>query len=93
MTVSKVIEWAVISETIVVGEETDLLVLLLYHADLSRHKIFFKPEMKQNVRSETVLRDILSINEALGVIIYFLYMQLLDVIPHRVYLELENDHH
>ena len=67
--VSKAIESALTSETIVVGEDTDLLVLLLYHADLNSHKIFFKSDMKQNLRSETVIRDILSIKEALGVIV------------------------
>ena len=69
MIVSKAIESALTSETIVVGEDTYLLVLLLYHADLNSHKIFFKSDMKQNLRSETVIRDILSIKESLGVIV------------------------
>ena len=69
MIVLKAIESALTSETIVVGEDTDLLVLLLYHADLNSHKIFFKSDMKQNLRSETVIRDILSIKEALGIIV------------------------
>ena len=72
--VSKAIESTVTSEMIVVGEDTDLLVLLLYHADLNSHEIFFKLEMKQTVRSETVRRDILSIKKlwtSLFVTVYF----------------------
>ena len=44
--VSKAIELAVTSEKIVVGEDADLLVLSLYHADLNSHEIFLKLEMK-----------------------------------------------
>ena len=54
--VSKEFESPVTSETIAVAEHTDLLVLLLYHADLSSYRIFFQSGLKQNVRSKTVKR-------------------------------------
>ena len=30
------------------GDDTDLLVLLIYHADMTSHEIYFKPEPKSN---------------------------------------------
>lgn len=32
--------------TVVIGDDTDLLVLLLYHADASTHEVFLAPEPK-----------------------------------------------
>lgn len=34
--------------TAVIGDDTDLLVLLLYHADASTHEVFLAPEPKQS---------------------------------------------
>ena len=33
--------------TVLVGDDTDLLVLLCYHAEMDAHDVFFKPEPKQ----------------------------------------------
>ena len=33
--------------TVLVGDDTDLLVLLCYHAEMDAHDLFFKPEPKQ----------------------------------------------
>ncbi len=38
-------------DTVVVGEDTDLLILLLYHADMDGNELYFRPELKQNAKS------------------------------------------
>ena len=38
---------AVKQETVLVGDDTDLLVLLIYHAMNVRHNIFFRPEIRR----------------------------------------------
>ena len=46
--VQKAVEIAEHSNTVVVGDDTDVLVLLIYHAKLIRNEIFFIPEPKKN---------------------------------------------
>jgi len=41
-------------DTAVVGDYTDLLVLLYYHASLDSHNIFFKPEPKKNTKKPRI---------------------------------------
>ncbi|KAK3730133.1 hypothetical protein QZH41_004828 [Actinostola sp. cb2023] len=36
--------------TVLVGDDTDLLVLLLFHADMTKNDIFFNPEPKQHTK-------------------------------------------
>ncbi len=38
-------------DTVVVGEDTDLPILLLYHADMDGNELYFRPELKQNAKS------------------------------------------
>ena len=38
---------AVKQETVLVGEDTDMLVLLIYHAKNVRHNVFFRPETRR----------------------------------------------
>ena len=45
--VQKAIESAERIDTVLIGEDTDLLVLLLYHTNLEKKDIFFPPEPKQ----------------------------------------------
>ena len=33
--------------TVLIGEDTDLLVLLLYHAEMDTKELFFRPEPRQ----------------------------------------------
>ncbi len=40
-----------IVNTVLVGEDTDLLVLLLYHADMDSKELYFRPEPKSNARN------------------------------------------
>ncbi len=35
-------------DTVLVGDDTDLLVLLCYYTDLNSHNLFFRPEPKRN---------------------------------------------
>ena len=34
----------------VVGEDTDLLILLLHHANIDSKELYFRPEPKQNTK-------------------------------------------
>ena len=52
--VQKAVESALQKETALVGEDTDLLILLIFHASLDSHNIFFRPEPKKNVRKPKV---------------------------------------
>ena len=55
--VQKVVESATIMDTTLVGEDTDLLILLCYHANLDSHNIFniyFQPEPKKNMKKPEV---------------------------------------
>ena len=49
--VQKAVQSATISKTVLVGEDTDLIVLLYYHASLDSHNLFFHPEPKKNTKS------------------------------------------
>ena len=46
--VQKAVETAENSNTVIVGDDTDLLVLLIYHTKLNHNEIFFIPEPKKN---------------------------------------------
>ena len=51
MIVQKVAESATVTDTALVGDDTDLLVLLCYHVCLNSHAIFFKPEQNKPLRN------------------------------------------
>ena len=53
--------------TVVVGDDTDLLVLLLYHTKLQSFDIFFAPEPKKNSKCRTW--DIKKVKAKLGPLI------------------------
>ena len=46
--VQKAVETAEYSNTVVIGDDTDLLVLLIYHTKLIHNEICFIPEPKKN---------------------------------------------
>ena len=52
-------------DTVLVGENTDLLILLCYHANLDSHNIFFRPEPKKNTKKPR-LWSIKAVKEQLG---------------------------
>ena len=45
--VQKAVESASLMDMALVGEDTDLLILLCHHASLESHNIFFRPEPKE----------------------------------------------
>ncbi len=47
-------EFALLMDTALVGEDTDLLILLCYYADLDYYNIFFRPEPKKNVKKQNL---------------------------------------
>ena len=48
--VKKAVESATTMKTVLVGDDTDLLVLLCYHASLDTCSLLFKPEPKRNAK-------------------------------------------
>ena len=67
--VKQAIESALTKETILVGEDTDLLILLIYFADLKGHKIYLKSETKQYSKRKMTLLDIQLIKKSLGLLV------------------------
>ena len=49
----------------VIGDDTDLLILLICHADLKSHNLIFKPEPKKSVKKPHVW-NIKSLKQQLG---------------------------
>ena len=79
--VQKALEAAKRQDTVVVGEDRDLLVFLCYHANFEGHNIYFKYEKRQNAAQKygtsKALQEIL---EVTTINTFFLYMPYLDVI-------------
>ena len=63
--VKSAIEAAKTAETILVGDDTDLLVLLIHHTDKNSKNVFFQPETKSNSTKCRVL-DMKKTKELLG---------------------------
>ena len=64
--VKKAVELSETTDTILVGEDTDLLVLLLHYASQNTKKIFLCSEPKQNVTRRSKVWDIQLCQQALG---------------------------
>ena len=62
----KAVEMSETTDTILVGEDTDLLVLLLHYASQNTRKIFLCPETKQNATRRSKVWDIQLCQQALG---------------------------
>ena len=78
-------------DTTLVGENTDLLILLCYHASLDSRNIFFRPESKKITKKPRVW-SIKAVKEQLGPEIaatFSFCMQSLDVILPHTYMALE----
>jgi len=63
--VQKAVESARRVNTVLVGDDTDLLVLLCYHASVDSHIIYFKPESKKGTKNPRVW-DITATKKQLG---------------------------
>ena len=59
--VQKAVQSASLMDTALVGEDTDLLILLCYHASLDSHNIFFRPEPKKTAKKPKVwdIKDVI----------------------------------
>ena len=62
--VQKTIQYTDTQAAVLVGDDTDLLILLLYHAGNLGHKVYFAPEPKKNSKSR--VWDISEIQMKLG---------------------------
>ena len=63
--VQKTVESARVVDTVLVGDDTDLLVLLCFHASLDSHNIYFKTEPKKNAKKHQIW-NITAVKEQLG---------------------------
>ncbi len=52
--VLKAIQSATTTNTVLVGDDTDLIVLLCYHASMESHDLFFRPEPKRNTKNPRI---------------------------------------
>ena len=52
--VMKAVQSANSSNTVLVGDDTELIVLLCYHASLEAHDLFFCPEPKKNTKQPRI---------------------------------------
>ena len=64
--VQTAVEHSANNEIVVIGEDTDLLVLLLYHAELDKENIYFKSEQKQTAVKKGKIWDISKAKRNLG---------------------------
>ena len=64
--VQTAIRSAVTTPTVVIGEDTDLLILLLHHVNQDCHRIFFASEQKLRSKGTTKLWDIKHVKSKLG---------------------------
>lgn len=65
--VQKTLESARLQDTVVIGEDTDLLVLLCYHSSFEGHNIYFRSEKRQDAKCSTKVWNIKSLKRELGI--------------------------
>ena len=41
-------------DTVLIGDDTDLLILLLYHVEMDAHELFIAPKPKQSTKKKRV---------------------------------------
>ncbi len=63
--VQTAVESAKNMDIVLVGDDTDHLVLLCYYTDLNSHNLFFRPEPKQN-QQQRILWNMKVVKEQLG---------------------------
>ena len=63
--VLKAVQSATTTSTVLVGDDTDLIVLLCYHANMEAHDLFFHPESKSNTKKNRIW-NIKAIKQMLG---------------------------
>ena len=73
--VQTAIQSAVVTRpTVVNGEDTDLLILLLHHINQDCHRIFFTSEQKSSSKGTTKLWDIDHVKSTLEQEVFYLFM-------------------
>lgn len=91
--VQKAVQSANITNTVLVGDDADLLVLLCYHVSLESHDLFFFPEPKKNTMKHRVW-NIKATKKMLVQIYastYYFYKQFLGATRHLVFMGLEKE--
>ena len=63
--VQTTVESSITTTTVLVGDDTDLLVLLCYHASMDYHDVFFRPEARKNTKAPRVW-NVKAVKEQLG---------------------------
>ena len=92
--VQKAVQSAATSTTVLVGDNTDLIVLLYCHASLDSHDLFFSPEPKKNKKSfasgtSELQKKSLAKTSAT---IFFSSMPFLGVTQHHIFMGLGRGH-
>lgn len=64
--VQTAVESAKSKASVLVGDDTDLLILLLYHVDMNSHQVYFKPEPKSTSTKLARVWDIKACKTKLG---------------------------
>lgn len=63
--VQKAVESSVTRNTVLIGDDTDLLILLIYHASTESNDLYFKPEPKKSMKNYRVW-NIKAVKQHLG---------------------------
>ena len=93
--VQKAVQSATTSKTVLVGEDTDLIVLLCYHASLDSHDLFFRPEPPKKNTKKLRVWNIRATKEKLvktSATTSSSSMLFLGVTQHPVFMGLEKGH-
>ena len=90
--VKTAIKSVALMDTILVRDDTDLPILLIHHASLDNHDIFFTSECKKNYKNG--VRDIKEVRTGLGTLrasTCFFFMLSLAVTPPQAFMESARD--
>jgi len=60
------VKYALTTPTVVIGDDTDLLILLCYHANVESHPIYLKPEIRKTMKTRIKIWDINKTKQKLG---------------------------
>ena len=67
-------------DTVLVGDDTDLFVLLIYHANNVRHNVFFRPETRRASQNGNICRNIHAMRALIGSVVTNNIMFLRDIL-------------
>ena len=90
--VNKAVESSRTMDTVLVGDDTDLLILLCHHAELDAFDLFFQPEPRANSTKRRSW-NVKSVKEKLGQFVVIFFLSMLLVVVTRPCMELAKVFH